>query len=373
MPQSYALAVDAGTSFVEVALVDADTGSVIGTARTPNQQAFFGTNVLTRLSAAVDGHAEALQIAVQDSILEAVGAVGQKTVEAVLARIERIVVASNAVMAPLLCGIVPEGLVTAPFTPSTIEVCDSGPLIDAWRSATGSTTCTVGVLAPIAAFVGGDARAVLVATGLNHEAEATLVVDLGTNAEILLRDGDSLFVTSVPAGPTFEGMLRSGSGGMRGSDVIDLLAERLQQGAIDPTGLVVDPESAYPLTQEDVRDFQLAKAAVRVGIDLLLSDAGIAPDQVTSFELVGAFGSALDPDSARSIGLFTPRLPEPITRRSEETAPTAHNTALRGAVMVLQGRSSAIEGSVTALELATDTGFEQAFLDALSFPAPGSE
>ena len=389
---------------------------MLATARVPNQQVFFGTNVLARLSAALDGSVRALQDAVQQSVLDAIAQLGVGSVEQVLADSDRIVLAANSVMAPLFCGLTPEGLARAPFTASDVTTCTSGPLVDAWRSARTDDTLSVEVLAPLAAFVGGDARAVLIATGLAQlplpvpaakkhaeaDAEATasdaqpsprdagthLLVDLGTNAEILLRVGDTLFVASVPAGPTFEGLLGAGGAGMRGSDVIVLLAERLRSGAIDASGLITDTERALPLTQTDVRDFQLAKAAVRVGIDLVLEAAEIDPSALDTFHLVGAFGAALDPAAARRLGLFNPALPDPTRWPPTEVAPvpettdaphplvgvpgggaSVNNAALQGAVAFLLGATDRVEGTLTPLELATDPAFEGAFIEALSFPS----
>ena len=410
MSERYALAIDGGTSFVEVALVDIDRRRVVGDARVPNGQVFFGTNVLARLSAALSGSVTELQCAVHESVLTAVEQMARGSIEDVLASVERIVVAANSVMAPLFCAIVPEGLVAAPFEPSREAWCHTGPLIEAWRDARSDTTLKAEMLAPLAAFVGGDARAVLVATGLNTAPTAVpvsdptdddassafdgaphLIVDLGTNAEIMLRNGDQLSVASVPAGPTFEGMLGAGGAGLRGSDIIAMLDERLRSHAIDTTGLVVDPQRALPLTQEDVRDFQLAKAAVRVGIDLLLEEASVSPDEVGTFTLVGAFGSALDVTAATGLGMFDPALPSPtvftemqaldrsVERESDATLNDSpdriatmdqseglRNAALAGAVRVALGESAEVSGTVVPLELASEASFADAFLDALT-------
>ena len=403
-----ALAIDVGTSFVEVALLDVAQRQVLASARRPNQQIFFGTNVVARLSAALEGNSEALQRAAQESVLDALAQLGRGSVDDILAEVGRIVVAANSVMAPLFCGEVPHGLAQAPFDPSDITRCRTGPLIDIWHAARGDETLEIEMIRPLDAFVGGDARAALIATGLAEIGGETggsvpfvpngrsgpdiaitsgtngtdppvspasrLIVDLGTNAEIMLRKGADLFVTSVPAGPTFEGMIGGNISGLRGTDVIRMLADRVQNGAIDREGLVIDSIASLPLTQEDVRDFQLAKAAVRTGIDMLLTHAHVSAEDISSFSLVGAFGSHLDTEAAATIGLFSPQLPKPSPPDYDRCATQGSidlnglsNAALIGATVVALGSSSELAGEFTHVDLVHDEGFNTSFLNALKF------
>ena len=394
-----ALAIDVGTSFVEVALVDLDRRSVRAHARDVNQQVFFGTNVLSRLSSALEGSTEDLQRAAQGSVISAIGKLDpqlpaltqfdqdieqnvdrlQVAAEAILSHVEMIVVAGNSVMAPLFCGVAPRNLAQAPFTPHDIAWCETGPLVELWREARENNALGIQMLQPLDAFVGGDARAALIATGLADRSgeSASLLVDLGTNAEIMLRDGGDLYVTSVPAGPTFEGVLGGIGGKLRGTDVIELLADRLTIGAIDNEGLVLDEEAALPHTQDDVREIQLAKAAVRTGIDMLLEHAQIRPERLDSFSLVGAFGRNLDAEAARAIGLFAPELPIPsppsfmqVTDFESADLGGVNNAALIGAIKVALGCSTDIEGAITHLDLVNNAEFSTTFINALPFALP---
>ena len=398
------LAVDIGTTFVEVALVESRRGPVVAHARVINKQMFFGTNVLARLSAALDGQTVELQEAVHLSILDAISQLGCGSIDEVLALCHKIVIAANSVMAPLFCAVVPRGLAQAPFVPCQSLCLSSGVLLERFCQAQGRTVgCSdifdnyvyhdgsigIEILSPVAGFVGGDARGALLATGLdrvpdpsdrlrgNHpreDAPAYLMVDLGTNAEIALRRNTDLFVTSVPAGPTFEGMFGNGQTDWRGTDVIEHLAKARAAGAIDTTGRVVDTCALAPFAQEDVRDFQLAKAALRAGIDVLLQKARCRPDEVAGFMLVGAFGARLDAQAARVVGLFPSELPQPAEfphiytiRGRQIDLSTLNNAALIGGILVALGKTPVLAGTTTHVELATDAGFSHALLDALAF------
>jgi len=377
---SYSLALDVGTSFVEVALIDDLARTVLATARVLNKQVFFGTNVLARLGAVQEGHILDLQEAVQESVLDAlaaiatslqtnVGAVPENssanpellhTVSGILSACQRVVVAANSVMAPLFCGVTPDGLTRPPFTPVHTSQCQTGQLIELWRETRDDASLAAQMLPPLAAFVGADAYAVLIATGLSEvSSETKLVVDLGTNAEILLRKGDDLFVTSVPAGPAFEGVLGSGATGLRGSDVIRLVAQGVSAGHIDADGLVTDASALSPLTQHDVRDFQLAKAAVQVGIQMLLESAAIDAQSIDSFVLTGAFGSQLDSTSAQVIGLYPADLPLPRTLSQS-------SGALLGAIAVALGAHPDIAGQIHYVDLVGHPLFSERLLQALA-------
>ena len=370
-----ALAIDIGTTFVEVAVVDPVVGRASTCVSVPNKQIFFGTNVVTRLSAALEGHELDLQEAAQESVIDALAIIVRdesalSDVGDLLARTERIVAAANSVMAPLFCGVAPEGLAQAPFTPVEIERCETGPLVRIWRKARGDETLDIEMMRPVSAFVGGDARAALIATGLNDfDERSRLVVDLGTNAEIMLRKGEDLYVASVPAGPTFEGRLGATTTRLRGSEVIDLLAERLKSESIDSSGLVIDSDAALPFNQQDIRDFQLAKAAVRVGVDMVLQYAGVQPLDIEEVSLVGAFGSNLNDQSVRALGLLPPGLPETTfrSRSPKSLCLQSSNAALVGAVLVALNQSSDITGTVHHIELARDKDFADALMHVLAF------
>jgi uncharacterized 2Fe-2S/4Fe-4S cluster protein (DUF4445 family) len=431
----WGLGIDVGTSFVEVALVDRRGYRVLAHARSMNKQVFYGTNVLTRLSFALEDQVfdppdngenatgvkecgeptadgprrvapssqtqtprlniDILQEAAHESVLDAIGQLGHGGVDKILANCQMMVVAANSVMTPLFCGVLSEGLAEAPFKPCEDLCCQSGVLFERWRKArgvAGKRGDSLRVLDPIAGFVGGDGRAALAAARFNSLVNPTyhpqhfyylsdnvphLMVDLGTNAEIALRNNADLFVASVPAGPTFEGVLASGATGWRGTDVIAQVANMLELGAIDSTGLILDPALTDPLTQEDIRDFQLAKAAVRVGIDMVLDRARVKAEDVATFRLVGAFGAHLDMEAARAVGLFAPQLPEPsplphqyrvwmgIIQR--EDLGGLNNAALIGATLGTMGVHSSIAGYITHIELAKDENFMETLLGALSF------
>ena len=217
------------------------------------------------------------------------------------------------------------------------------------------------MLPGISAFLGADVVSGIVASGMDQSQEICLLVDLGTNGEMVLGSRDRMLAASAAAGPAFEGgNISQGMPGMPGAvSEVDLVHGRLaartiggrqpigicgtgvleavwalrQLGLIDETGLMAEEyrEEGFfvagrvRLTQKDIRELQLAKAAVRAGIDILLRRYGIKPDQVGQVYLAGGFGQKLNPHKAEAIGL----LPAGMAARTRPVG----NTSLAGAMM----------------------------------------
>ncbi|MDR1413232.1 MAG: ASKHA domain-containing protein [Actinomycetes bacterium] len=288
------------------------------------------------------------------------------------AQLTRVVIAGNSVMAALLTGADTAGLVTAPYrAPMGSElILNTGPLREAYPDA------DICVLPPLAAFVGGDARAAALACGLNQtgaDDEMTLLIDLGTNAEILLRVGDTLHVTSAAAGPAFSGRGKR----LLPSEVLTATARALHEGALHPDGLL---DTAHPavwvadsgvavwrmservqLSQLFFRELQLAIAAVRVAVDELLAAARcLSPSKLrstpTQVYVAGAFGAGVAQHIFTQLGL--------LPRDWEGSVHTVGNAALAGAELVARGAVADIEGSLHYLDLAAEPDFGKKLLAA---------
>ena len=403
--------VDLGTTSVAALLVDAVSGREVARAAVPNQQQSFGADVLTRLSAAIDGASVALREAAEASIvlaLESAAALGGVQT----AGIERLVVAANSAMIALVLGADVAPLATAPFTAAS----SGGDLpIDSPVHAVLSESATGIVLPPISGFVGGDALAAAIAAGLSEADEPILLVDFGTNAEIVLAGCGPLTVASAAAGPAFEGAGISCGGPaaegavtsvsiradgsvelttlgaenprwFSGSGIVSAIAELKRAGhvrgdglltadgplrdhfAVDEQGVVTislgTPDGRLTVSQLDVRSVQLAKAAVRAGITAVLGSAGIGARELAGIRIAGAFGSAMSASDLVDLGVV------PLDAAGVLTS--VGNAALEGAATValdpsLQETAAMLASQARHVDLAGDPGFASALMAATEF------
>lgn len=336
------IAVDLGTTTIAMQLVAMENGRIIDTYCEMNPQRRYGSDVLSRIKASCDGNREILQrIVVQ--VLERGTAQFAKCLAGTKADICAMCIAGNTTMGHLLMGYDVSSLGKSPFMPvenGLREFGDSDFPFPVW------------LVPGISAFVGGDIVAGLYALGLlpkmqrdssrkqdedsnvnhveNGNDTTAILIDLGTNGEMVITDGTNTIATATAAGPAFEG----GAGaGVVGSDMIACAASLLKQGIMDETGLLTEPyftegiivgEPAVRLCNKDIRDLQMAKAAVRAGIEILWQKMG-GPERLHVY-LAGGFGYYLDVEAAFSIGLLPARM------RGHVEA--AGNTSLAGAYMI---------------------------------------
>jgi uncharacterized 2Fe-2S/4Fe-4S cluster protein (DUF4445 family) len=211
------------------------------------------------------------------------------------------------------------------------------------------------VLPWLAAFDGGDVAAGLLSV-LPEGLERFLLLDLGTNGELALYDRGRLTVTAAAAGPAFEGSSRGGGA----SAVLDDLAKLRREGALDKSGLLAANAPDW-FTQKEIRDLQLAKSAVRAGLEILLDTAGLRYEELDAVYLAGGIGQAMNPESARAVGLLPPG----------GQVRAVGNASLGGAVRLLLAPRSAnedlqrIRSSCTELNLAAHPRFQMFFVEHL--------
>lgn len=422
----HAIAFDLGTTTVVATLLDLTTGTPVAVASMLNKQQPFGADVITRISATMmDGEAlETLRRAAGDTLAELAeqvcreGGVDPQ-------HVYEVAVAGNATMTALALGIDPEPLGVAPFVmstahPPTVLASDVGLSLHPRARA---------VLFPaLGAYVGGDIVAGMLATGMDRDKRTRLFIDVGTNCEIVLSDGDTIVSTAAPAGPAFEGGaircgMRAADGaietvrldpdgggvdlgvigdveprGLCGSGLVDVVSEMVRVGLLDGTGRFVPdevatekvpglaprltrigeervfvlhrpepeslPEESVYLSQRDVRELQFAKAAISTGWSLLLSQLGLEHGDVQQVLLAGSFGSYLSPAAAVRIGLV-PQLP--VLR-----IVAAGNVAGEGAKMALlsvreRAGAAALLEEVTYVELSDRPDFNDRFVEQLGF------
>lgn len=335
----FGAAIDLGTTTIVARVYNLATGELVHRAALLNPQQRIAADVMGRISAAMDGRLAELRDLARGALRDCLS--GYDISEAV--------VVGNTTMLYLFAGESPKSYAVAPFA--------ADRLFGEWMDWDGMNVrlprCAHG-------FFGADAVASVRMSGMCGRGGCELMVDVGTNGEIALWCGRrrELFITSVAAGPAFE------RAGITGSQIISSVAGALESGAIDPTGQVVGPLTDG-LDQEDVRAVQLAKAAIRAGIEVLLEKAGVGYGEISRLSIAGGLGSALDIGYASRIGLFPERL-APV-------AVICGNLAIEGATAALFSHPFAeqtdnIAVSARHVELGGDVGFFKAFMDAMCFP-----
>ena len=394
----YGIAIDIGTTTLAAVLVDLSTGKTVSAATGINHQRIYGSDVLSRIRASVDGRRFEMQRCIRQDLRKLIGELWTEN-------IKKIVIAGNTTMCHLLRGFPCDRLGVAPFVPVDIGMMkgSAGELL-----GLKEFTAEVTILPGISAFIGADIASGAALLGMEATESYKLLLDIGTNGEMVLGKKDHLFAASTSAGPAFEGgniscgMASipgaishvvidekkkahvdvicglgmsgheiSGAGisgsGICGSGMIDLYAEFLRHGIVDEYGTYIDEyfENGYFLTdtvkftQGDIRELQMAKAAIRAGIEILLQKAGINASQVENCYLAGGFGSQMDVRNAVKIGLIPPEL-------NDKTV-AAGNTALEGAKQYLLGRltdpqlKKLIEDT-KEVNLANEKEFEELYL-----------
>lgn len=383
MPGRCGAAVDLGTTTVAARVFDLQTGAPLAAHTLLNPQTAVAADVMGRITAALQGGLPTLQRQAREAVTAAIaGACAQAGMDAVQA----VTLAGNTTMLYLLTGRSPQTLATAPFAADALF---------------GGETMLAGTpvyLPPCAAtFIGADITCAALAAGLDEAPDTVLLMDIGTNGELLLRHGGQLYGASTAAGPAFEGgQISQGCGGIQGaidrvwleggtlgahvigggkavgvcgSGLLDAVAALLEAGRIDASGQtdapVIPLRDGVTLTAADVRAVQLAKAAIAAGVESLLAAAEIEAAQVSRVLLAGGFGSRLRVQSAAAIGL----IPAPLGSRASPIG----NAALAGAAMLLldtrlRKRVEALAQAVRVVPLGGDAQFEQRFLAAMRFP-----
>lgn len=387
----YTLAFDLGTTTVVAYLTDGRSGETLARASCMNPQSKYGADVISRVQYAMDGQAEELSACVKKALADltsrAAAAAGVDSKE-----ITAVALVGNTAMHHLLLKLDTKPLTVPPYMPSVKQAMEVAA--DFLPVAEGTK---IRILPNIAGFVGADTVGCLVATEFDKLEKMTLLVDIGTNGEMVLGDRESYLACSTAAGPAFEGAkiscgMRGQAGaidhvwledgkvkhsvigsaeaaGLCGSGLLDLTAVLLQTEEIDETGRMEEeaytiPGTSVTLTQKDVREVQLAKAAIRAGIELMCKKRGITPEDIDQVLLAGAFGSYMDPASACAIGMIPPCLEKKIRSIGNAAGVGAKACALsRGAY----DYSTRLAQKAEFLELASMAEFNDCYVDCLMF------
>lgn len=380
------VAVDVGTTTIAAYLVR--DGRTIDCEAAMNPQRSAGADVISRVDhiiARADG-LETLSRQVRKQIDELiVRMAGRQGAQA--GEVSRVALVGNPIMTHILAGIDPRAIAVAPYTPAYTRAFSAPGLLE---SAPAAENLVGGC---VAGYVGSDTIAAVMAAGMDKSDGISLLLDIGTNGEIALGGREKMLCCAAAAGPAFEGAhIQYGSGAVDGaidrvwvqdgrvychaigggaaksicgSGLVDAVAALLELEIIDETGRMDAPE--YPLsdgvalTQRDVREVQLAKGAIAAGVDILLSEMGIAAKDVANLYLAGGFGNHIDSKSACVIGLLPSELLDRVT--------PIGNAAGAGARMMLPGpaRAEALREHMRYIELSGRKEFQELFGEKMLF------
>lgn len=359
-----AAAVDIGTTTIVMKLFY--KGKVYETGFV-NPQRVFGADVMSRIQAANDGALWKLQALLREKLYQELEIL-MKRCGADIAESWQVnmVISANTTMQHIYRGFSCEGLGRAPFSPVTLEL----------ERANGSNDHVQEIFLPgISAYVGADIVSGIYALELLEEEKPVLLLDLGTNGEMALGCKKKLLVASTAAGPAFEGSELAMN--IHASGIMRILHELIRERKIDKNGTLVDPyfEHGYPvqkqdlrITQEDIREIQMAKGAIRAGIEMLLGAYGIAPQEVEKVYLAGGMGYYLEPEDAAAIGLL------PYEFLQKKKIQSVGNTSLRGAVRFLQEEEAQaakqlqrIKEMAKEITLANTARFQKLYMKYMNF------
>jgi uncharacterized 2Fe-2S/4Fe-4S cluster protein (DUF4445 family) len=420
--QCFGAAFDVGTTTLAATLLDLCTGKDLAVTSRMNPQVSFGDDVLSRIGYASQSHEKLSEL--RDTIAKAVAEMtGELVEDAGVSRenVYELAFSGNTTMEHLLCGIDVTQLGSVPFAPAherglMLPASQLGPAIHHGGMAY--------VFPVIGGFVGGDAVAGILSTGMAYADGPTLMIDIGTNGEIVLAHDGELLAASTAAGPAFEGAriscgMRAARGaiekivfaddvelsvignvepvGICGSALVDLAAGLLGAGIVTPEGRLLPagelPPSAAPnlrrrvspgangqgqftltdhgrtplaVTQRDIRELQLATGAIRAGVSILLRKAGIAAGDLRRVLIAGGFGSFIRRSNAQRIGLLPAGVPRNLIRY-------VGNTSLSGAKWALLSTAARKEAERLAaatkhVQLSEDADFQAEFAEAMIFP-----
>ncbi|MBT5875527.1 MAG: DUF4445 domain-containing protein [Candidatus Latescibacteria bacterium] len=419
----FGIACDIGTTTIVGTLLDLKSGNAVSTASAVNGQTHYGHDVISRIHYVLENPdgLQVLQSALMNTVNDIIGQLLSPS-KVDPQDVYELTVVGNATMTHIFMGVDPRSLGFLPYIPVMNHA------VEADAASLGlkvNPIAEVHVLPGIAGYVGADTVGALLAAGMDNPGDGIqMLADVGTNCEIVLHYEGRLMACSTPAGPAFEGAriqhgMYAGPGaiekvrldvngdceckvigrveprGICGSGLVDIGAELLRAGLMDETGRLLAPDEvdtglspllrgriredeagihfvlaenssgeAIVLTQRDIRELQLAKAAIRSGVEALLDAVDLKPADLTEFYLAGGFGSYLDSRQAIRLGM--------IPEIAEDRIHFIGNAAVVGARLALvstdmRRRAEKLARSAEHLQIAETAEFQMRFADAMLF------
>lgn len=416
--RTFGFAVDVGTTKIAGYLMDLNTGNVLAVDSLMNPQIPYGEDVISRITYASRGEKELKEL--QQVLIDGVNQILKSLLDKTGVssnEVYEMTVVGNTAMHHLFLGISPKYVALAPYQP----VVKGSVNVKARDIGVNINPCSnIHFLPVIGGFVGADAVADILATELHSRDELCMILDIGTNTEVILGNKYSMLACSCASGPAFEGAhikfgMRAASGaiesvkinpetfdveyktidgvkprGICGSAIVDAVAEMLKAGIIDVYGtfnsdldsprirqgedglefvLAWSHETAIGreivITQRDIREIQLAKAAIHTGCTILMKKMKISEESIDLLFIAGAFGSYINPESARTIGMY-PEVPLSKVRVVGNAAGTGARMALISKSIRLKAEE--ISRRVNYVELGAEPDFQNEFLNSQFIP-----
>lgn len=419
---AYGVAIDLGTTTIALYLCNMASGTILSTLSVKNPQALYGDDVMSRIGEVARDRDSLLHQ--QKLVVKTIEWGCKKLVRAhklLPTVLEKMVVVGNPVMVHIFLGVDPHSIGVAPYQPVFYEARS----VEGQQVGFDELSLAVYTLPQVSGFIGGDILAVAVAAEIENQPPGTLIVDIGTNGELIYKGKYGLYATSCATGPAFEGaslscgmqaipgaidkviirgrsnapeytLIKNINGGkspypegLCGSGVISAAAELCRVGVIDSGGafvkdctigalsrdsagtrryIIVENDTAgdrneVAISQKDIRSIQLGKAALISGIEFLLKKEGtLLPEKII---IAGAFGSHLDKEDMMTLGVIPRLLPSQIE--------VSGNLAGAGAVMALCDdnyieQAKELASKIQVVDLAASLEFQQVFVERLGFP-----
>ncbi len=415
LERQYGVAVDIGTTTIAAYLIDLSKGKRLCVQSALNPQKIFGADVISRIKHTIE--AESGLEEMQDLIINAINNCIKAMCEEVnisSTSIYAITLVGNTTMQHFLLGVPARNIAAAPFIPAVTSMININSKELGIEINQFGIAC---ILPSVSAYIGADTVAAVLSTGMHMQEEIALLIDIGTNGEIVLGNRDELYACSSAAGPAFEGAnIRNGIGsiqgainsislqtgvefttignakpiGICGTGIVDGVAQMLEVGVIDETGriddewepgspelaviqkniITIDKHSAFAIdgdiaiTQKDIRELQNAKAAIAAGINVLVKESGIDFTDIKNVYLAGGFGTYINIDSALKIGL----IPAQLRGRIQAVG----NAAGQGAIEALISKDSLSQAKIISqrikyIELSSSKAFNDLYIDCMMF------
>ena len=382
------IAFDLGTTTLVGQLLDLESGQILAVEKAMNPQRKLGADLVTRLENALDSGRDEATVLIRKRVEEMVDRLMTGRGNA----FERMVMVGNTVMHHFFSDLDIAPLSFYPFHSPHLKMVQFAPEELGWKEAWSGS---IHFYPPIGSFVGSDILAGILATGMHRKKEYSVLIDLGTNGEIVAGNRDGLLCASTAAGPAFEGAAIScgmqatqgaiasvepagdswrckvigdtAPAGICGSGLMDAVAVMLEHRLLGEFGEILSGKNEVvisgdvKLTQKDIQEFQLAKSAITTGLHILLRRLSISLDEVDQLYISGGFGSYINPENLRKTGM--------INLTAERIARLG-NTALIGAKMFLfepAGAADSLRSLTTHVNLESEPDFQELFIKNLSF------
>ena len=384
--KGFGIAVDLGTTTIVVQLINLENGHILDSVSDINPQAKYGGDLIARIQSCIDGNKQEMQNLIRNKI----GKIIQSILKKHPIEVSNIVIVGNTVMHHIFSNLDVQALSFYPFDSPNLGVQKFTAENLNWEL---SAETEIKFSPSIGSFVGSDILAGIAATKMAERKEYSILIDLGTNGEIVVGNKDKIICASTAAGPAFEGAkisqgMRATTGaissvnfengklkshvignakakGICGSGLIDVLAILLNQEKIEMFGEInsgeekIEITSGVYLTQQDIREFQLAKAAIAAGVQLLINQLKITYDTIDKVFIAGGFGNFLNIENVIRTGLI---------ESAEDKIVKLGNTALIGAKMFLfenEKFTKNILNKTTHINLEADGTFQDVYIDKM--------